>query len=276
MLKKYRLLIISTLSVCFALALVFMGLQFAVMPKNNETHDNALFSIGDTEVSINLSKVLATANVTNVLLLKGNPSNTFIVLTWTPPTITTNVTIRYRTDTFPTGPANGTSAYAGSGFQCTVSNLTAGQVYYFAEWDDSDATQETHLVMSTTAVAIPSGAAGTSTQDLPTPTLPANALQTPSTTGFNLEPFTGIIAWFNNAPGGFNMPIANAWEFLATIGVVGLGILTYIKTKVFFVTFVVVFLATVAGVGLHVMQGILVGIEIVIAVGVWAIDKQFQ
>lgn len=222
--------------------------------------------------------VLADA-VGNITLMTANPSDTSIVLTWVKPTGANTTVIRYRTDTYPTLPTDGASAYNGTSFQCTVSDLTAGQVYYFSAWGQhSDNYSETayNLAMSTLAVAIPSGAEDNTTVSLPTPTISANMAQDPDVSGFNLEPFTSIIAYFNESEGGLGMPENNLWETLAIFGIVGSGILVYTRIRNFFVAFAVVFVATIICVGLHLVQGWLVGVEIIIAGGVWAIEKYMQ
>jgi hypothetical protein len=130
--------------------------------------------------------------------------------------------------------------------------------------------------MTTLAVAIPSGAAPSSQITLPTPTVPAGATQTPTVSGFNLEPFSSIIQYANDATGGFGMPIGNAWQMLYTIGMVFCGVVVYVRLRNFFLAWTVLFLLTIFGVGLHLVQGYLVVFEILIGAGVFAIDKFAQ
>lgn len=216
--------------------------------------------------------------VTNLV---ANPSNTSMILTWTVATDSTSTVVRYSTTAYPATPASGTSAYSGTGFQCTVSSLTAGQVYYFAAWgyDDSDySTSPATLVMSTLAINLPSGDVDEAGIDpLPIPTLPADINQDPDASGLNLEPFTSMITWFNGATeGGLGMPVNNAWQWVVTFGLVGAGIGTYLKIKQFFVAFAVLLILTIFAVGLDLVQPWLVAVEIVIGAGVWSIDKYMQ
>ncbi len=226
--------------------------------------------------------IVVFANAGLVSNFTGNPTSTSIALQWQKASSSDNTTVRYRTDTFPTGPtANDTLVCNTINMYATASNLTAGQVYYFAAWGYDIASgnysaSATYLAMSTLAMSLPTGGNSTSTFVLPIPTLPASANQAPSTTGFNLEPFTSIIAYFNGAPGGLGMPTPNAWESIATFVVIACGVGTYIRTKVFFIAFTVLVLLTFFGVSLHLLQGLLIPIEIIVGAGVWAIERYFQ
>jgi hypothetical protein len=128
--------------------------------------------------------------------------------------------------------------------------------------------------MSTTAVEPPSGAASNPTSPLPIPTIPAGATQSPDSSSFNLEPFTGIIRYFTTS--GLGMPENNAWEMLTIFGIVMLGLISYIKVKNFFVAFAVVLVLSCIGYGLHLVQGYMIVAELIVAAGVWAIDKAMQ
>ncbi len=222
---------------------------------------------------------VAVGDVTN---LTGNPSDTSIVLTWTKASGSTGTLIRQSTSTYPT-LATGTLTYNGTGFQCTSGNvtnpLTPGQVYYFSAWGYASgnySANATHLAMSTLAVPIPSGAGIEPTIGIPAPPIPSNVTQNATIGAFHLEPFTSIVSWFVNAPGGLGMPEANVWEVLA-IGVITLGGLgTYIRIRNVFVGFAVSFLITVVCVGLHLVQGWLVPIEVVVAGGVWSVERFLQ
>lgn len=230
-------------------------------------------------IMIMLSPVILAAPglVTN---LTANPSNTSIVLAWDEASGSTSTVIRYATDDFPANPAAGTSAYSGSDSQCTVSSLTAGQVYYFAAWgyDGADySASSCDLAMSTLAVALPSGGEDEPTTDLPTISLPDQANQAPDASGLSLEPFTSIITYFNDEDiGGFGMPSDNAWEFIVILGIVSAGSITYIRVKQFFVAFGFVFILSCIAVGLDLVQGYLVVFEIIIGAGVWAVERYLQ
>ena len=212
------------------------------------------------------------ATIGNTLGLIATPAQTSILLTWQKASGSTNTIIRYRTDTYPTTIADGLSAYSGTGFQVTLSGLTAGQVYYFSAWGYANPSSPTQsqLAMSTLGVNVP----GTSGATLPTPVLPANMNTPPSTTGFQLEPFTSIIAYFTNS--GLGMPVPNVWMVIAIIVIVIVGLGTYIKVKNFFVAFYVVFALTVVFAGLHLVQWWLAPLEIVTGMAVWAIDRYLQ
>ncbi|RLF51328.1 MAG: hypothetical protein DRN24_05155, partial [Thermoplasmata archaeon] len=66
----------------------------------------------------------------------NNPTATTIDLSWTKGSGSGNerTVIRYRTDTYPSSPTDGTEAYNGTGSATTVSGLTPGQIYYFRAW----------------------------------------------------------------------------------------------------------------------------------------------
>ncbi len=72
------------------------------------------------------------------------------------------------------------------------------------------------------------------------------------------------------------MPLNNLWETLAIFGIVISGSVTYMKIKNFYVAYFVVLFATGVFVGLHLVQGYLVGVEIVVGVGVWGIERYLQ
>jgi hypothetical protein len=222
----------------------------------------------------------ALAAVGNVTNLVANPATSeSIVLTWTPASGSASTVIRYRTDTYPNAYSDGTSAYSGSGYQCEVGDLTAGTTYYFSAWGYDGASYSgspAKVAMNTLAVDIPTGSAGTPSPIIPIPTLPESALQEPDISGLRFEPFTSIFAYFNNSEGGLGMPIANAYETLVTFGIVAAGLVVYIKQRSFFVAYFVVMGMTVVAILLDLNQGMLLGIEVVIGLGVWAVERYFQ
>jgi len=57
-----------------------------------------------------------------------------ITLSWTLGVGSENTTIRYRTDAYPTDPANGTSGYNGTASACNLTSLIPGQIYYVCAW----------------------------------------------------------------------------------------------------------------------------------------------
>lgn len=217
------------------------------------------------------------ANVTGFI---ANPSSTSIILSWQPATGATSYLVRYRTDTYPTGTADGTLVYSSNQTMVTLSGLTAGATYYFSLWGYDGASYSanaTNLASTTLAIAIPSGGQVYPSNVIPIPTIPANATQTPSIGSFNLQPFTNIFSYANNASlGGLGMPIANLWETIAVIIIVLLGLFTYVKLKNFFVAYFVVVVASAICVGLHLLQGYILPAELVIGAGVWGLERFFQ
>lgn len=238
--------------------------------------------------------VVAWAVPADITTMTANPSNTSMILTWVKASSSNNTLIRYRTDTFPANTADGIQVYFSTKEQVTVganqtsdthvagdniSALTPGQAYYFSAWGESAGVYSGtpfHLVMSTLAVAIPNGGADQPVNTLPVPTLPSSMNQTPNPGAFNLEPFTSIVSWFNSSPGGVGMPNQYAWESIAIVGLVGTGFLTYTKIRNFFVAYAIVFVLTLFAIGLHLVQGWLLGIEIVVGMGVWGIEHYLQ
>ena len=229
--------------------------------------------------------VTLLAGVSNV---RGVPTSSSIILTWVP--AGSNTTVMYRTDTYPAIGLDGTTIYTGGGFQSTASGLMPGQVYYFSLYNGVVAVASNttnHLVMTTLARDIPTGAVVPPSSIIPIPTLPTTIDQSASVPpGSNLEPFTSIFLFFTSgnltpadAPtstGGLGMPIGNVWQIIAVAGIVISGSATYIKLKNFFIAFFVVLLLTAVAVAFHLMQAWLVPVEIVIGLGVWAIDKHYQ
>ena len=57
-----------------------------------------------------------------------------ISLSWTKGTGAEKTMIRYRTDTYPTNPTDGTQGYFDTGSIGTVNSLSSGQIYYFRAW----------------------------------------------------------------------------------------------------------------------------------------------
>lgn len=228
-----------------------------------------------TVTSTNEISFTTVSTIGNALNLRGISSSTSIILTWQRASGSTHTIVRYRTDTYPSSPTDGTSAYSGTGYQCTVSGLTPGQVYYFSAWGYANPTSPTvsQLAISTTAVDVPSGGETTPANIVSIPTIAPGMTQTPSVGAFQLEPFTTIIKIFQ---GGLGMPENNIWQLLATLGVVLAGMATYIRIKNFFVAFGVVFVLTFFFVWMHLMQGWLIPIEVIVAGGVWAVERYMQ
>jgi hypothetical protein len=275
------------LIVCVLLTMIctLMSVKIIAMGYGGLTSDRLLGRTGTTNSHQVLSRDGTTSSDLDVILL-GNainltakPSNTSISLNWTKAPGSLNTIIRYSTLTYPSDPTDGTAVYNGSGIQTTLSGLTAGQTYYFSAWGDDPpySTTPAHLVMTTTAVSIPSGATPPPVAtNLPIPGMPAISTQEPDPSGLNLEPFTSIIKYFNEAPGGWGMPNKYAWETLYTIFIVFIAIAVYMKVHNFFIAWGFLILLTMFGVGLDLTQGMLVVVEIVVALGVWGIEQSSQ
>lgn len=222
--------------------------------------------------------VAALATPSDTVVVSAIPQDTSIVLTWLTGNATSTVVV-YKTTGFPANLADGTVAYNGTGFQTKVTGLTAGTVYYFSLWGHDGtgySSNATHAEVNTLAVALPTGNATTPINAIPIPTVPAGASSNASIAGFNLEPFTSIIAHFNSSQGGLGMPINNAWETIATLIIVFIGLWVYKNNHNFFVAYFIVFILTCFAIGLHLMQWYLAPIELVVGLGVWALERFFQ
>jgi hypothetical protein len=235
--------------------------------------------IGLIAAVLTVSIVLAVPSaVTN---FRANPSDTSIVLTWTKGAGSTSTLINYRTDQFPTDQTSDNVtqflAYNGTGFQTNVTGLTSGTVYFFAAWAyDGAYSDNTTLAVATLAMSLPSGGEADKSVQIPTQSLSGLNDAPALPVGFNFEPFTSIIKYFNATPNGLGMPIANVAETLAIIGITVLGILVYISSRNFFIGYAVVLALSIVGVGLDIIQGYIVGVELIIGAGVWAIDNYYQ
>ena len=210
--------------------------------------------------------------------LKVNPSNTAMTISWTIPTGAVSSVVRYSTTTFPATIADGTLAYSGTSFHTKVTGLTPGTTYYISAWAFDGATYSaTPATVVTTlhAVAILSGGEPDQPSDIVS--FPAfQAPQAPDTTGFQLEPISTILAYFQSAPGGLNMPVANLWETGFIIGLVALGGFLYVKTKNFFVAMIAVMVLTWVGADRELCQWELLYIEATLAVAVFAVERVFS
>lgn len=216
------------------------------------------------------------ADVTGVTI---NPSDTSLIITWLPATGATSYVVRYRTDTYPANPADGTLAYNSTNTQATVTGLTSGQSYYFAVWGYDGAAYSANgaiKVTTTLATSLPNAAQvnPTGLPNLPTP--PANATANASIAGFSLSPFSDILTYINTAPGGLAMPIQNLWEVIVIMIIVVMSMITYVKMKNFLLAYGVMLFLSVIGVGIHLLQGYIIPWEIVLGLGVWALERFFQ
>lgn len=217
----------------------------------------------------------------DVTIIITNPSNTSMIISWLPAVGATSYTVRYRTDTYPTSPTNGTLAYSGTSTMCTVLSLTAGTSYYICVWGidggGNPSANPAKRTITTLLTPIPSGSPPPEQSGIALPTIPAIMTQTPEITGFTLEPFANIIAYADNASvGGLGMPLNNLWETLALGLVAAVGLITYVKMRNFFVAYFIVFILTCFCVALKLAQGWLVPVELGFGAGVWALERFFQ
>ena len=217
----------------------------------------------------------APSTVTN---FTANPSDTTIILSWTKAVGSNSTVIQERTDQFPTSPTDGTNVYNSTKSQVQITGLTAGTVYYFAAYgyDSTNYGTVVDLAVATLATALPNGAANSNSVVVPSQSV-TNLNSAPDTSGFNFEPFTSIIANFATSANGLGLPDSgHAWEWLTICVIVALGIVIYISVKNFFVAYGAVIIMSAIAVGLHLAQGYMVGIELVIGFGIWAIENYFQ
>ncbi len=219
------------------------------------------------------TEVLAVGLITDFI---GVATPTTISLLWTKSVSSDNTTIRYSTSSYPVFPDSGTSAYSGSGNYVTLSNLTAGTPYYFSAFAYDGFSYSVAKQLSVTTLA---PIAENSTIPFPTPSLPASTWQNPSTGGWSWYPLDQIVAYFADptyAHGGLGMPTDNLVMFIFGLIVTGLGLWLYVKWHNFFAAYTVVFIASFFGVSIGVMQGYVIGMEILIGMGVWAVEHNFQ
>ena len=222
------------------------------------------------------SVVLAVPNV--VTNFTANPSDTTIILSWTKALSSTSTVIQERTDQFPTSPTDGTNVYNGTKSQVTIIGLTAGTVYYFAAYgyDSTNYGTVVDLAVATLATALPNGASNGSSVTIPNQSV-TNLNTAPDTSGFNLEPFSSIIANFATNPNGLGLPDSgHAWEWLTVCIIVAIDIILYLRVKNFFVAYGAEIILSIMAGGAHLVQGYMVGVLIVIGFGIWAIENYFQ
>jgi hypothetical protein len=209
----------------------------------------------------------------------SNPSDTSITLTWAKAAGATSTMVRYKTSAYPTTTADGTLVYNGTSNQVILTGLTAGGRYYFSFWgfDGAYGAVTNYGPVSTLAQAIPSGGNSTAgnNSNLPSlPSLPADINQAPAVPALQLQPFTTIIDYFTTQ--GLGMPAANAWEWLAIAAIVGAGVMLFVWSRNFLVAWGVSFVLTWVFASMILVQWWLIPIEIMIALGVWAVDRYFQ
>lgn len=170
-----------------------------------------------------------------------------------------------------------TTAYSGNLSYYTITGLTSGNSYYLSAWGyngtDYSATAADILITTQPIVT------GNETIPYSTPIIPTEAWQEPDTSGWSAYPLGIIVEWFSDPSyehGGLGMPTNNLIMFIVGIIIMAIGIWTYIKWRTFFASFVIIFIFSFFAVSAHVMQGYIIGLEILIGGGVWAVEKNFQ
>jgi len=117
--------------------------------------------IGETNANVGIGVscvVLDTVPpdpITNFAVVPGNAS---AVLTWTNPTTAdfNKTKILYRTDAYPTGVADGTVAYEGSGATVSLTGLTNGSTYYFRSFTYDNTGNINSVTAGQQITAVPS------------------------------------------------------------------------------------------------------------------------
>ena len=212
------------------------------------------------------------AAIGDVSNLSGTATDTTVDLLWTVAPSSNTTVIRYSTSTYPATPAAGTSAYSGTSYYTTVSGLTAGATYYFSAWgyDGSNySSTAAQLVITTGGIS-----SANNTIPMTNPTLPASVFQDPDTSGWSIAPFDYIASYFST--NGLAMPVNSFWMMVVSLIVTFIAIGTYIKWRSFFTSWTIAFILSLFFVSAHVMQGLVIIIELGIGIGVAAIERYYQ
>ena len=206
----------------------------------------------------------------------GIPTDTTISLRWIIGAGNTSTVIRYSTTGYPATRSDGTSvsgsAITGNNYMLT--GLTAGTTYYFSAWGYNGSTYSptaVTLVMNTASV----NNAVTATGDaFPIPTFPTQWNQVPSSTGLSrFEPFYSLI---NSFAADWQMPQDNGWLGFILFGIAFISILVYIKVKEIFVALFVSEFLMIIGIFTLGVPAWMAAIPLVIGMGVWGIEHNFQ
>jgi len=227
-----------------------------------------------TVTSTNEKIFTALTGIGDVTNLVAIPSGSNISLMWAIGSGSTSTVIRYRSDTYPVSQTDGTEVIGVGIYSCIMTNVVAGQTYYFSAYGYDGISYS-----ATAAHAVANGSAGSGvspTVNLVMPSIPANALATPTISQFNFEPFTTIISNFTNGPGGLGMPINNLWEGIATIILVLAGLLVANGKKSLAAGWAVITVGAFIGTGLHIFQSVMIFVIVVVGWGVWAIERYLQ
>jgi hypothetical protein len=204
-------------------------------------------------------------------------SSTTISLSWVPASSSNSTVIRYDTSGFPATPATGTSAYSGSGSYTTIDDLTAGTNYYFSAWgyDGADYSSSPIQLAVTTNPAIDES----TVIPYDKPSIPEEAYQDPDSSGWSIDPIDDILAYFadpSDAHGGLGMPTDNLIMFMVGVGITGVGLVSYIKWRNFFSSWVIVLILCCFASVIGVMQWIVVGFLILVGAGVAVVTNALQ
>lgn len=111
--------------------------NFKVRVDSTTTGDVDTISLDWLPAEVTYDAIGAPTSFTSTSRTSGS-----IALSWTKGANADNTSVRYRTDVYPTGTGDGTSAYDGTGTSVNVTGLSAGQVYYFRAWSYNNTEAE--------------------------------------------------------------------------------------------------------------------------------------
>lgn len=207
-------------------------------------------------------------------------TSTSVSMTWVKAPLSVNTVIRYDTTGYPATEVAGFSAYSlGTASYATKTGLTPSTTYYFSAFGEDGGGlygAATHMQATTL-----SPWSNNATIPYPTPTLPPEAYQDPDISGWSahIYPFNVILDWFSDntsAHGGLGMQTNNLVMFMVGMGVSFVGIVSYVKWRTFLSSWTIVFILSFFFVGIHIMQGWVIVVEIITAAGYWAVEHNFQ
>lgn len=214
------------------------------------------------------------ASITN---FKGTATSATVSLTWTKSASSDNTVIRHSATSYPATVADGSSTYNGSASYYTLSGLTSGTVYYFSAWG-FDGSDYSVTVAEFRINTVPASSANT-TIPFSQPSLPANVAEDPDISGWSISPIDDILDYFADeasAHGGLGMGVNNVVLFMASVGVTFVGLISYVKWRSFWTSWVFVLIGSGFFCTIEVMQWIVFGFLLLAGWGVWAIEKSTQ
>lgn len=240
-------------------------------------------------VSISISTIIllsftfvvlaASGSITNLI---GKPTDRAISLTWVKDSDCNYTIIRHSTTGYPLTPSDNTSTYNGTLTYTTLYYLDAGTTYYFSAWGwdgvgvyptGYSATVKNLVINTLPAVS------GNTTIPYPKPELPANVAAEPDSSGWSISPIDDILAYFADpsaAHGGLGMLVDNVIMFMASVGVVFVGLGAYVKWRSFWTSYTLVCIGSAFMCSIGVMQWIVLIFLGIAGWGVWAVDRNTQ